>query len=203
VDPNATGIPEIVVVSARPVSGSVALTGAAAGSLDLGGARPIPPVDIPAPQPPIVNPPTPQPPVVNQPGPQPPIVNQPPPEPPLVGGTGGGGTVGGITAGRESNGGGTVGTTTNIEVAVQSQAASLTERFEREEAVPIDLGVARYADLGRLQPASGAAADVFDQSQSLVSNRTALPSTADPDYFGRGVFDYLDSDSRRKRQPIP
>jgi hypothetical protein len=87
-------------------------------------------------------------------------------------------------------------------VAAQSQAAGLTERFEREEALPIDLGVARYADLGRLQPSSGAAPDVFEGSPRVVSNRSQLPSTADPDYFGRGVFDYLDSSWRRKRQPL-
>jgi hypothetical protein len=58
--------------------------------------------------------------------------------------------------------------------------------------------VARNADLGRLQSASGAAPDVFGQPMSLVSNRTELPSSADPDYFGHGVFNYLDAVSRRK-----
>jgi hypothetical protein len=87
-------------------------------------------------------------------------------------------------------------------VAAQSQAASLTERFEREEDVPIDLGVARYADLGRLQPASGAAPEVFAESPRLTSDRSRLPATADPDYFGRSVFDFLDSESKRKRRPL-
>lgn len=151
------------------------------------------------------------------------ITGQPPPPGPTSGGQSGAGFpeifvqtrpgggnagFGGEAAGLGNLGGpralgpgdGSSATTAN-QTAAQSQAAGLTERFEREEDVPIDLGVARYADLGRLQPASGAAPDVFGQSASLIANRSELPTTADRDYFGRGVFEYLDSNSRRKRRP--
>lgn len=133
------------------------------------------------------------------------ITGQPPPPGPTPGGPPSGfpeifvGTNSGIGSAGLLGGA----SATDPSVAAQSQSASLTERFEREEDVPVDLGVARYADLGRLQPAAGAAPEVFEQSSGLIANRGELPTTADRDYFGRGVFEYLDSNSRRKRQPMP
>ena len=54
-------------------------------------------------------------------------------------------------------------------------------------------GVSGTADLGRGFSAQGAAADVFSPQRPPIASDGDLPPRADPDYFGRGVFDYLDA----------
>jgi filamentous hemagglutinin family protein len=118
------------------------------------------------------------------------------------GGIGGGGVGGSIGVGS-GIGGGVAGVINAGQDAAQSQAASLTVGFEREEPLPVDRGVARMADMGRQQQSSGAAPDVFSESASLIANRDELPAGADPDYFGHGVFDQRDTDPKRKRKLNP
>ena len=54
-------------------------------------------------------------------------------------------------------------------------------------------GVSNAADLGRAVGAYGAAADVFGPQRPPIASDGDLPSRADPNYFGRNVFDYVDA----------
>ena len=84
------------------------------------------------------------------------------------------------------------------ETLLRAAGSRIRDPRPPDGAVTIDdgeapRGTSSAADLGRGSGAQGAAADVFEPRRGPIASDGDLPSHADRDYFGRGIFDYIEA----------